>query len=144
MDPVFEKLVKLMPPPQDPHGATGNWDEAEAELGTPFPDDYKLFIGTYGVGLVCDFLWIYSPFSSEVNLFRDMERVVKTRERPHHRLGIRVEPRDEVPIGAVACGEPPGVRPETDQPTWILDGLASVHRDGSIRVRPPVHGRPTR
>ncbi|MDM5247652.1 MULTISPECIES: SMI1/KNR4 family protein [unclassified Lysinibacillus] len=66
----LEKLKTILSIPDKIYGAgdIAKWKEAEKELGTKFPSDYKEFISIYGTGGVCGFLWIYSPFSSNENL----------------------------------------------------------------------------
>lgn len=66
----LEKLKMILSVPDKIYGAgdISKWKEAEKELGSKFPSDYKEFISTYGTGGVCGFLWIYSPFSSNENL----------------------------------------------------------------------------
>lgn len=44
------------------------WEEVEKKLGIMFPEDYKMFIDSYGEGRINDFLWILSPFSKNKNL----------------------------------------------------------------------------
>lgn len=40
-----------------------SWEEVEKKLGITFPEDYKIFIDSYGEGGINEFLWILSPFS---------------------------------------------------------------------------------
>ena len=44
------------------------WEEVEKKIGITFPEDYKLFIDSYGEGGINGFLWILSPFSENENL----------------------------------------------------------------------------
>lgn len=44
------------------------WEEVEKELEIIFPEDYKMFIDSYGEGGINEFLWILSPFSENPNL----------------------------------------------------------------------------
>ncbi|KOP78419.1 hypothetical protein AMS59_11160 [Lysinibacillus sp. FJAT-14745] len=66
----LEKLKTILPVPAKTFGAGDifQWKEAEKELGSKFPSDYKEFISTYGAGGVGGFLWIYSPFTCDENL----------------------------------------------------------------------------
>jgi hypothetical protein len=64
MTDVFDELTKVLLPPARPV-ATGNpaaWAAVEARMGTRLPTDYKWFIDTYGVGIIDDWVWIFSPF----------------------------------------------------------------------------------
>lgn len=44
------------------------WKKVENEIGICFPEDYKMFIDSYGSGEINEFLWILSPFSKNENL----------------------------------------------------------------------------
>jgi hypothetical protein len=59
---LMQELVKLVPPPEVPVAATGDWDHIEAQLRLAFPPDYKEFIQTYGAGTLCELFEIVSPF----------------------------------------------------------------------------------
>lgn len=45
-----------------------SWKEVEDQIGIVFPDDYKMFIDSYGEGGINGFLWILSPFCENENL----------------------------------------------------------------------------
>lgn len=66
----LERLKTILSVPDRIYGSgdISKWKEAEKELGSKFPADYKEFISTYGTGGVCGFLWVYSPFSENENL----------------------------------------------------------------------------
>lgn len=59
---VSDKLRELLPPPEQPFFAAGDWNAVEAAIGTRLPADYKSFIGLYGAGCISRFLIIQSPF----------------------------------------------------------------------------------
>ena len=59
----LKKLWKLLPPPQSPVENKGDWKEAEKEIGTALPEDYKEFISTYGTGSISHEFQIMNPFS---------------------------------------------------------------------------------
>jgi|SRR5262245_14118189 len=56
------ELVYIMPPPETPRAAMGDWQSVAATLGTSLPSDYVAFISRYGTGRISDFLWVYNPF----------------------------------------------------------------------------------
>jgi hypothetical protein len=64
---ALESLVRELPPPINPSDAQGDWESIENRLGLTFPEDYKEFVSVYGSGVICGFLTIYSPFSSDRN-----------------------------------------------------------------------------
>jgi hypothetical protein len=76
---IYLEIVRLLPPPRKKQGADGNWALAEKNLGAAFPDDYKWFIGTYGIGTIEKSLWIYSPFGTSFhrNLWETAESVAQ-------------------------------------------------------------------
>lgn len=45
-----------------------NWNDVQKEFNILFPEDYKKIISLYGSGAINNFLWIFSPFSSNKNL----------------------------------------------------------------------------
>jgi hypothetical protein len=57
-------LIELLPPPEIPVEASGNWANVERQLGTTLPSDYKWFIETYGTGGICtDYINVLNPFA---------------------------------------------------------------------------------
>ena len=65
---AFERLRSLVPPPQEllEPADPAAWPRVEAELGTALPADYKQFVEHYGTGVFDDFLWVLSPFATEL------------------------------------------------------------------------------
>ncbi|MET9348396.1 SMI1/KNR4 family protein [Streptomyces termitum] len=64
---AFDRLTGLVAPPAAPVDAHGDWDAAEAAVGTPLPGDYKRLVGTYGWGEFCDFLYLRTPFGTRAH-----------------------------------------------------------------------------
>lgn len=64
MDYNINKLLPL----QQEKSKKNSWAEVEKKMGITFPEDYKLFIDSYGEGAINEFLWILSPFSENENL----------------------------------------------------------------------------
>ena len=60
--------IKMFLPIQQETNTKNLWGELEDKIGIAFPEDYKMFIDSYGEGAINDFLWILSPFSANVNL----------------------------------------------------------------------------
>lgn len=50
-----------------PLGVDVPWSEAEAELGTALPGDYKVLCETFGRGQFCEWLTVYSSSESDRN-----------------------------------------------------------------------------
>lgn len=63
-------LIDLVPPPDAPVAASGDWNRVEDELGIRLPDDYKAIISTYGVGDFCNAICIASPFVRPISAFK--------------------------------------------------------------------------
>ena len=74
---LLRSLTQLVTPPISPieTGSPNLWDEVETRLGVPLPGDYKVYIDCYGTGGYNDFLFPYSPFTSNeyLNLFYAIE-----------------------------------------------------------------------
>ena len=60
--------------------STDQWLQVEKVLGTNLPEDYKLFVATYGAGYLGEFIWVYSPFAKNpnLNLSIQVKRVIDT------------------------------------------------------------------
>ncbi|MBI5757882.1 MAG: SMI1/KNR4 family protein [Planctomycetales bacterium] len=66
----IERLMKIVTPPE-PLGvmvSSARWAEAEKEVGSTFPADYREFVNRYGAGAFYNFMEISSPFSPRSNL----------------------------------------------------------------------------
>lgn len=61
---AIEDLLALVPPPQDPREARGDWDEIETELSIRFPTDFRHLIKCYGTGEFFGGLLIFNPLNS--------------------------------------------------------------------------------
>jgi len=57
--PGVERLAELIPPatPRRPR----DWADAERQLGTSLPDDYKELVETYGGGVFDETIWLLDP-----------------------------------------------------------------------------------
>jgi len=63
---MLEQLRMLMPPPESPVDAVGDWNRIESELGTQLPQDYKQFTAAYGSGIIGKLpVWVFNPFSAD-------------------------------------------------------------------------------
>lgn len=60
--------INRLLPIQQRKNKKNSWEEVEKKIGIIFPEDYKLFIDSYGEGGINEFLWILSPFSENENL----------------------------------------------------------------------------
>ncbi|MFJ9817928.1 SMI1/KNR4 family protein [Streptomyces sp. NPDC101151] len=57
-----QALTRLVPPPERPIDAHGDWADVEARLGVRLPADYKQLVERYGHGEFCDYLYLRTPF----------------------------------------------------------------------------------
>jgi hypothetical protein len=64
MHAAVEELHRLVPPPDQPIGAVGDWEACEQELQVQLPEDCKTFIESYGGGTLCSLFAISSRYSS--------------------------------------------------------------------------------
>jgi hypothetical protein len=67
---VLECLKKVLLPPSIPQkiGNKDEWKKFENKLGVALPEDYKLFIETYGTGGIDNFIWLLTPFVQDKNI----------------------------------------------------------------------------
>lgn len=63
-----DNLKKLMSVPDTPVDVGGNWLDVEKSINCLLPDDFKLFIDSYGTGSINNFLWVLNPQSNNDNL----------------------------------------------------------------------------
>ena len=63
MTSSMQELLSLVPPPEEPKDAKGDWNKVEGDLGLGLPEDYKQFITHYGRGTLCNLFWFASPFN---------------------------------------------------------------------------------
>ena len=59
-DRYLDELVRLMPPPERVFAPT-TWEDAEAAIGVQFPDSFKAFLDTYGLGTIEPELYVMDP-----------------------------------------------------------------------------------
>src|SRR6266498_3741556 len=54
------------------------WEQAEKALGTTLPRDYKQLINAYGACCLCNFIWVFSPFTENhhLNLHAQVKRIL--------------------------------------------------------------------
>ena len=57
------RLAELMPPPDSPVRAYGDWKRFVSVNGFAPPDDYRMLIREYGAGTFGDWLRLIEPFS---------------------------------------------------------------------------------
>ena len=60
---AIEDLVAFIPPPSEPVGREGAWQDAEAELGISFPGDFRDLIQRYGTGEFFGSLPVANPLT---------------------------------------------------------------------------------
>lgn len=63
-----DRLTELVPPPRKP--AEVDWPAAEASLGIAFPSGYRWLAETYGPGVFDDFLRLFVPGATALDLVR--------------------------------------------------------------------------
>ena len=95
------ELLALIPAPKNPDSASGNWEEAEAELGIRFPADFKLFIAAYGSGRILTGLELYNPLTSagRKSIADDLDALQEKRESHEYLWPIHPEKSGMLPWG---------------------------------------------
>ena len=132
LHPTVVKLAKLVAPPAEPQRrpTVTDWAAAEKALGTPFPDDYKDLVATYGEGYFTDeeVVWLYTPKHSQPH-FRVAENNLlyrKAAQEEWEQLGSRENPPifpDEggyLFVGTTAVGKDLSYRPSGKPNEWSV------------------------
>ncbi len=92
---MIEILEEISPLPGKPVNATGDWEDTEKGLSLVLPADYKLIINKYGDFNWNDFLWLFNPFTDNINL----NLAKKSREICGYETGSRKEYPHYYPLG---------------------------------------------
>jgi len=93
---TIDSFESILAPPKSLAAQTPSaelWLAIEERLGIALPADYKAFILRFGTGCIDEFLWVYSPFTSNENL-NLLTRAAQVREGFQT---LRMSPFDEVP-----------------------------------------------
>ncbi|MER5888745.1 SMI1/KNR4 family protein [Streptomyces sp. NPDC001941] len=113
----FGRLVELVVPPTDPVDARGDWNAAQAAIGTRLPNDYKRLVETYGWGEFGDFLYLRTPFGRSEHNGIKWQRGHRTGslERDHERYPYPLHP---APGGLLVWG----TTMDADRLCWLTSG----------------------
>jgi hypothetical protein len=123
MNPTFDRLLELAPPPNSPvdAGPPDRWAEVESALGTTLPGGYKWLINAYGSGEFCDLLWLLNPFTPKPHdLLSQIEPMLEV-----YREGREGWSAERCPFPVFP--EPGGLLPLGDDTNggnlfWVTDG----------------------
>jgi SMI1-KNR4 cell-wall len=72
---TIDDLVRLVPPPEAPVDATGDWEQVETDLGLELPSDFKTLIQRYGRGQFESFITPLMPFGKHAMLIDEARRL---------------------------------------------------------------------
>ena len=75
MKASLKKLIKILPPPQDPTGLEVDWPRFERILGFLYPTSFKDLVAVYGASI---FLDNYSHFYPMCSTIKDVETFFET------------------------------------------------------------------
>jgi hypothetical protein len=65
----FERIKQLVPNcPTFPREETIDWKDVENTIKIGLPLEYKKFISHFGTGSIGNFLWVFNPLASNINL----------------------------------------------------------------------------
>jgi len=66
----LESFCEVIQPPDQPieNGEVEGWNAVEQTLKTRLPSDYKDYINVFGTGCLSNFIWVFNPFSKNLNL----------------------------------------------------------------------------
>jgi hypothetical protein len=107
--------MNLMPPPVSPVelGTLDEWANVEREIGIALPNDYKIFIQTYGTGVIGRFLQIWNPLSK--NKYMNLKhmaresletlRIHKTQYEQEYPFALYPEKEGLLPFADTANGD---------------------------------------
>jgi hypothetical protein len=74
---TIDDLVRLVPPPEAPVDAIGDWALVEADLGLELPSDFRTLIQRYGRGQFQSFITPLMPFGQDATLVVEARRLQK-------------------------------------------------------------------
>jgi hypothetical protein len=109
----MERLLMNIPPPSVCNVPACDWASVEEVIGSALPSDYQMFVETYGAGSINDFLWIFTPGSSNeyLDLFQairsdgNMLRGIKAKLPEEFPIAVFPEPGGVLPFGATDNGD---------------------------------------
>ncbi len=137
----IDELTELLPPPAPSQAVeTIDWSSQEDALGVEVPEDFKVFVATYGAkgGALGDFIQILSPVTSKrsVQLARaavrenDAYATLKAHHPHAFPLQILPEPGSFLPWAVTDNGDYlgwiVGDGPSSDWPVAVLDDESGV------------------
>lgn len=115
--------ILILPESPSATGSPAQWQSVENVLGTPFPTDYKEFVGQFGSGYIDNFLWILSPFEDHqyLNVVWQLSE-----RRDIHRILREAVGHDELPYGFFPDQNgllPWGSTDEGDMLYWVTNDM---------------------
>lgn len=120
----FIRLTELIPPPDSPVRAYGDWKRFASVNGFPPPDDYRMLIREYGAGTFGDWLHLIESFNHSWTFMDRVEAVCDQlrRVRPAGAEGVALpiwpEPGGFLPWATTATGDVVGWRTEGRPASW--------------------------
>jgi hypothetical protein len=72
---TIDDLVRLVPRPDSPIDATGDWERVETDLGLELPPDFKMLVHRYGRGQFRSFITPLNPFGPPAVLIAQARRL---------------------------------------------------------------------
>jgi len=133
---TIDDLVRLVPPPEAPVDATGDWERVEADLGLELPSDFKMLIQRYGSGQFESFITPLNPFGPHPLLIADARRLQED-DQPFREENPELSPYAFYP-------EPGGLLPwagtdNGDRICWLTEGHPHAWTTVTWNVRSCVY-----
>ena len=139
MDPLADlvRLGELVPPPDSPVRAWGDWKRFVSVNGFPPPDDYRMMIREYGVGTFAGWAMLIEPFNPAFTFMNMVEDECRSLPVSASGLARFPQPGGFLPWAVTTTGGFIGWRTEgrnLSWPTvyWDRDGKASVYPVGAV------------
>lgn len=119
----IDKLKQILKPPNyRTLNDQKSFEYIERQLGSSLPTDYKDFVLIYGVGLIDDFIWVFSPFVENENLnfmskkddILESYKLLKSQFPNDYRHNIYPDCNGLLPWGITENG---------DELFWLVNGI---------------------
>lgn len=130
----FVRLSELIPSPDRPVGANGDWKRFTSVNGFPPPEDYRMLIREYGVGTFAGWIRLIEPFNHRVTFIE----LARAAARPLRGAALWPEPGGFLPWATTATGDLVGWRTTGRPDFWTTafwapgNGAPSEHAVGAI------------
>lgn len=120
MDPLGDlvRLTQLVPPPDSPVRAFGDWKRFVSVNGFQPPDDYRMFVREYGAGTFADWARLIEPFDPSETFKEKLEKECRSMPPSSNGLGRWPQAGGFLPWAVTSDGSFVGWRTEGRPISW--------------------------